>query len=441
MAKGASSSKQEGTASTEQKAVEAESKRLLDLSFSRGVLSQNKAHPANPLRPSKAVLKCNGKDIVKKGHRKNKYLFAFPGLVAPVAGGKFGDLTQLDSKNPILYVDFPQVVFSVAWWIGTKDDNPEELRLEMPLDLQQEKHADFDFKAGAGRARAFKESLEEDTIEHKHDQLEIPKGQLTMDQCFRGNKQDESDVKVEKQTEEKQDSDVEQRTLIHLEDTPTPIRQSARIAGKKFKYTQSPSSSSLSLEHEKEEEGDSASDTSEFKLNSGRGLFTTKTDVDDSSFASTKEHSAVSGVSNKKRGIATSILMELSDEEEAKEGDLVAPSQNSVAKGIPVGEVQTSSVQVIASSGGGLKQSSLASFLFKPSEKDPEVKAEQSHNSTETGTTKTYRRKRERTVTPQKPVSEVKGFRGKGKSPVKKRKTEAKDSQLNEEPIDVSDDD
>jgi hypothetical protein len=55
-----------------------------------------------------AVLKCNGKDIVKKGHRKNKYLFAFPGLVAPVAGGKFGDLTQLDSKNPILYVDFPQ---------------------------------------------------------------------------------------------------------------------------------------------------------------------------------------------------------------------------------------------------------------------------------------------------------------------------------------------
>jgi hypothetical protein len=61
--------------------------------------------------------------------------------------------------------------------------------------------------------------------------------------------------------------------------------------------------------------------------------------------------------------------LELSDEEEAKEGDLVAPSQNSVAKGIPVGEVQTSSVQVIASSGGGLKQSSLASFLFKPSEK------------------------------------------------------------------------
>ncbi len=62
-------------------------------------------------------------------------------------------------------------------------------------------------------------------------------------------------------------------------------------------------------------------------------------------------------------------MLELSDEEEAKEGDLVAASQNSVAKGIPVGEVQTSSVQVIASSGGGLKQSSLASFLFKPSEK------------------------------------------------------------------------
>ncbi len=56
MAKGASSSKQEGSAITEQKAVEAESKRLLDLSFSRGVLSQNKAHPANPLRPSKGLV-------------------------------------------------------------------------------------------------------------------------------------------------------------------------------------------------------------------------------------------------------------------------------------------------------------------------------------------------------------------------------------------------
>lgn len=30
-----------------------------------------------------------------------------------------------------------QVVFSDAWWIGTKEENPDELRLEMPLDFQQ----------------------------------------------------------------------------------------------------------------------------------------------------------------------------------------------------------------------------------------------------------------------------------------------------------------
>lgn len=55
------------------------------------------------------IKRCDGKDICKKGHRKNKYLFSFPGLVAPVAGGKFGELAHLDSRNPILYVDFPQV--------------------------------------------------------------------------------------------------------------------------------------------------------------------------------------------------------------------------------------------------------------------------------------------------------------------------------------------
>lgn len=33
-----------------------------------------------------------------------------------------------------------QVVFSEVWWIGTKVDNPDELRLDMPLDLQQVCH-------------------------------------------------------------------------------------------------------------------------------------------------------------------------------------------------------------------------------------------------------------------------------------------------------------
>ena len=61
------------------------------------------------LHSTTGIKKCDGKDICKKGHRKNKYLFSFPGLVASVAGGKFGELAQLDSRNPILYVDFPKV--------------------------------------------------------------------------------------------------------------------------------------------------------------------------------------------------------------------------------------------------------------------------------------------------------------------------------------------
>lgn len=60
------------------------------------------------LRLIAGIIRCDGKDVSKKGHRKNKYLFSFPGLVAPVAGGKFGDLSQLDSRNPVLYIDFPQ---------------------------------------------------------------------------------------------------------------------------------------------------------------------------------------------------------------------------------------------------------------------------------------------------------------------------------------------
>ena len=58
-----------------------------------------------------AILKSDGRDIVKKTTRKSKYLFSFPGLMAPVACGKLGDLSNLDSKNPVLYVEFPEVSF------------------------------------------------------------------------------------------------------------------------------------------------------------------------------------------------------------------------------------------------------------------------------------------------------------------------------------------
>ncbi|KAL6322216.1 hypothetical protein AAG906_005169 [Vitis piasezkii] len=58
--------------------------------------------------PFKTVIKHHGKDILKKSQRKNRFLFSFPGLLAPIAGGKIGELKDLGTKNPILYLDFPQ---------------------------------------------------------------------------------------------------------------------------------------------------------------------------------------------------------------------------------------------------------------------------------------------------------------------------------------------
>jgi hypothetical protein len=63
------------------------------------------------LPPHTAVVGCSGQDIFRKGaHRKARYLFSFPGRLAPLAGGgKLGQLAGLDTPNPVLYIDFPQV--------------------------------------------------------------------------------------------------------------------------------------------------------------------------------------------------------------------------------------------------------------------------------------------------------------------------------------------
>lgn len=87
-----------------------ERKRLKTLAFSGKILSQHPAKPSASLAPSKAVARHHGRDIVKKSHRKNRYLFSFPGLLAPISGGKIGELKDLGTKNPILYLEFPQVV-------------------------------------------------------------------------------------------------------------------------------------------------------------------------------------------------------------------------------------------------------------------------------------------------------------------------------------------
>ena len=96
-----------------------ERKRLKSLAISNNILSETPASSSVLLNPSSVVAKHHGKDIIKKSQRKSsRYLFSFPGLIAPLAGGKIGDLKDLGTKNPVLYLDFPQVgfgIFNTSW--------------------------------------------------------------------------------------------------------------------------------------------------------------------------------------------------------------------------------------------------------------------------------------------------------------------------------------
>lgn len=250
---------------TEDNAENRERQRLRKLAFSRKLISQTRSNPSRPLQPTKAILNCDGKDIVKKGQRKNKYLFSFPCLIAPVSGGKMGELVHLDTKNPVLYVDFPQgrlkffgtiiypknkyltlhfmrgsgnvvcedsfdslVVFSDVWWIGTKEENPEEVQLDFPKELKQEKHAEFDFKGGAGTV-AHHKSVAAAKLPSKECDVAInPETDFKLDQL-----QDSQQPKPR----------ISKHDIESLEEEikPTPVRSSARTAGKTFKFADSPS--------------------------------------------------------------------------------------------------------------------------------------------------------------------------------------------------------
>ncbi|XP_060204314.1 DNA-binding protein RHL1-like isoform X2 [Lycium barbarum] len=251
-----------------------EKKRLKKLAISKQMLSENpsRVNNNNPLSPSKTVIKHHGKDILRKSQRKNRFLFSFPGLLAPISGGKIGELKDLGTKNPILYLDFPQgqmklfgtivypkngyltmqfsrggknvvcedyldnmIVFSDAWWIGRKDENPEEARLEFPMELNVQEKLECDFKGGAGAACVQKRSISECGV--KHMEQESPEHE---------------------QEENFSESQNDSKEVIEL----TPSRRSARAAGKKFNFAE-PSSGDDLVDNEaetSEEEEKSGSD-------------------------------------------------------------------------------------------------------------------------------------------------------------------------------------
>ncbi|CAL4966240.1 unnamed protein product [Urochloa decumbens] len=250
-----------------------ERRRRRSLAFSNGLLQRgDPPAPRAPLAPSAAVTRLQGRDIVRRGgQRKSRFLFSFPGLLAPAAsGGRVGELADLGTKNPLLYLEFPQgrmklfgthvypknkyltlqmtrsakgvacedvfeslIVFSQAWWIGTKEDNQEELKLEFPKEFQNNGvAADCDFKGGAGGA------VEEATASKAGKEIAEPRSPNF-----------ESDGNASDDSDQKDANDAQTASA-----TPS-VRQSARNAGKALKkYTDVPS------------EGDSSNSDNEVEL-------------------------------------------------------------------------------------------------------------------------------------------------------------------------------
>ncbi|KAL6997275.1 hypothetical protein U1Q18_007400, partial [Sarracenia purpurea var. burkii] len=229
-----------------------ERKRRKRLAFSKGILSEAPAKAFMPLSPSKTVAKHHGKDILRKSQRKNRFLFSFPGLLAPISGGKIGELKDLGTKNPVLYLDFPQgqmklfgtviypknkyltlqfsrggknvvcedyldtmIVFSDAWWIGRKDENPEEACLDFPSELYEAHHVEYDFKGGAGSASELRQGVNKSGLKYVELQ-DSPKIELDVDSSNSPNKlEDLLDVSL--------------------------VRHSERTAGKRFNFAEASS--------------------------------------------------------------------------------------------------------------------------------------------------------------------------------------------------------
>ena len=113
-------------------------------------------------------MKCDGKDIVKRSSsRRSRYLMIFDCKIIPAAAGKLGTLAQLDSRNPVMYIELPEgrlklrgtlvfprnkylvlrlgnkevlcedvlenfIVFSESHWVGKYEENPSEKPMPIP---------------------------------------------------------------------------------------------------------------------------------------------------------------------------------------------------------------------------------------------------------------------------------------------------------------------
>jgi len=94
----------------EQAAEAAEAEELVGDALRAGVLAEARLLPAAAaeLAPAPHVLAQSQRDVVRRSAaRKGRYLVLLCGQLAPVAAGRVGSLARLDSRNPVLYLDFP----------------------------------------------------------------------------------------------------------------------------------------------------------------------------------------------------------------------------------------------------------------------------------------------------------------------------------------------
>ncbi|WRX24238.1 hypothetical protein QQP08_016725 [Theobroma cacao] len=337
-----------------------ERKRLKKLALKNNLLSDTPATPKSyvPLSPSKLVMKHHGKDILRKSQRKNRFLFSFPGLLAPISGGKIGELKNLGSKNPILYLDFPQgqmklfgtivypknryltllfsrggknvmcedyfdnmIVFSDAWWIGKKDENPEEARLDFPKELCQGQQMEYDFKGGAG-------------VESVNKQ-DTPRTEIKQ-------------VEIESLDNESGDalSDDDNDLTAKMEVTPT--RHSARNAGKRFKFAEA------SSEDDPVRSDAEPSDGEEKKLRtiSSASLVLKSDAAEDSQIPEQIQTSLTSVSKSRKISKSTVTVTKSKENSKANRGSLVQPTISTLFKKVgekkgPRGSDKSSSTKVL----------------------------------------------------------------------------------------------
>ena len=119
---------------------------------------------------SEALMKRDGKDVYKKSSaKKARYAMLFPGQLSAIKEGKIGEMREMHTQSPVVYLDFgvgrmkllgsivrptstryftlnakskdrmnleewfdSVIVFPSWYWIGTREENPEEKPLPMP---------------------------------------------------------------------------------------------------------------------------------------------------------------------------------------------------------------------------------------------------------------------------------------------------------------------